>query len=81
MAAAVDVDVAHHAVAALAGEALLAVAFLGRGFVPLHRQVIVEHLQLLVGRFGVQLEWLAWSRRKKLKCGYLGNKSFFFSVY
>lgn len=63
MATAVDEDVPHHAVAALAGEAILAVALLGRGFVPLHRQVIVGHLQLLVGRFGIQLERLAWGRR------------------
>lgn len=63
MTAAVDVDVSHHAVAALAGETLLAVAFLGRGFVPLHCQVIVGHLQLLVGRFGIQFERLAWQKR------------------
>ncbi len=60
MTTTVDVDVSHHAVATLAGETLLAVAFLGRGFVPLHCQVIVGHLQLLVRRFGVQLERLAW---------------------
>lgn len=64
MAAAVDVDVPHHAVAVLAGEALLAVALLGRGFVALHRQVVVGHLQLLVGRLGVQFEGLALWRRK-----------------
>lgn len=55
----VDVDVPHHAVAALAGEALLAVALLGRGLVPLHRKVVVGDLELLVGRFGIQFEWLA----------------------
>lgn len=60
MASAVDVDVAHNAVAALAAEALLAVALLGRGLIPLHRQVVVGDLQLLVGRFGVQFERLAF---------------------
>lgn len=57
--AAVDVDVSHHTVAALAGEAVLTVAFLRRGLVSLHRQVVMGHLQLLVGRFGIQLERLA----------------------
>lgn len=65
MTATVDVDVSHHAVAALAGEALLAVAFLGCGFIPLHCQVIVGHLQLLVGRFGVQFKWLAWDKTRR----------------
>lgn len=59
MTAAVDVDVSHHAVAALAAETLLVVALLGRGFVSLHCQVIVGHLQLLVGGFGIQFKWLA----------------------
>lgn len=69
MASAVDVDVGHNTVAALAAEALLAVALLGRGLIPLHRQVVVGDLQLLVGRFGVQFERLAffdgWKRREK----------------
>lgn len=60
MAPAVDVDVANNTIAALAAEALLAVALLGRGLIPLHRQVVVGDLQLLVGRFGVQFEWLAF---------------------
>lgn len=67
MTATVNVDVSHHTIAALAGEAVLAVAFFGRGFVPLHCQVVVGHLQLLVGRLGVQLERLAWWRRRKRK--------------
>lgn len=65
MTPAVDEDVSHHAVAALAGEAVLAVAFLGRAFIPLHRQVVVGHLQLLVSRLGVQLERLTWQMREK----------------
>lgn len=60
MTPAVDIDVSHHAVAALAGEPVLAVAFLGCGFIPLHCQVIVRHLQLFVSRLRVQLERLAW---------------------
>lgn len=60
MTTAVNVDVPHHAVAVLAGETLLAVAFLGGCFVPLHCEVIMGHFELLVGRFGVQLERLAW---------------------
>lgn len=63
VAPAVDVDVPHHAVAVLAGEAVLAVALLGRGFVALHRQVIVGHLQLLVSGFGVQLERLTYKNK------------------
>ena len=59
MTATVDVDIPHHAIAVLAAETLLAVAFLGRGFVPLHCQVVVGHLELLVGRFRIQLERLA----------------------
>lgn len=53
MAPAVDVDIPDDAVAALAGEPLLAVAFLGCGFVSLHCQVIVGHPQLLVSGFRV----------------------------
>lgn len=64
MAAAVYVDVSHHTIAALAAETLLAVALLGRGFVSLHCQVVVGHLQLLVGRFGIQFEWLALKKRR-----------------
>ena len=37
----VNVDVSHHAVAALAAEALLAVAFFGRGLITLHCQVVM----------------------------------------
>lgn len=65
MTTTVDIDISHHTIAALAGEPLLAVAFLGRGFITLHRQVIMGHLQLLVSRFGVQLERLAWEKRRK----------------
>lgn len=66
MAPAVDEDVSHHAVAALAGEALLVVGLLRRGLVALHRQVVVGHLQLLVGGLGVELERLAWRKRKEV---------------
>lgn len=58
MTTTINEDISHHAVAALAGETLLAVAFLGGGFIPLHCQVVVGHLQLLVGGFGIQLERL-----------------------
>lgn len=37
----VNVDISNHAIAALAAEALLAVAFFGRGLIPLHCQVVV----------------------------------------
>lgn len=37
----VNIDVPHYAVAALAGEPILAVAFLGRAFVSFHREIIM----------------------------------------
>lgn len=77
MAAAVDEDVAHHAVAALAGETLLAVGLLGRGLVPLHRQVVMGDLQLLVSRFGVQLERLAWCKGREWTRVYNGRQTIF----
>lgn len=49
----VNIDISHHTIAALAGETVLAVAFLRCGFIPLHREVIVWHLQLLMSWFGV----------------------------
>lgn len=58
MAAAVDVDVSCDAIAAVTGEAVLAVALLGRCLIPLHRQVVVGHPQLPVSRLWVQFEWL-----------------------
>lgn len=64
MAAAVDVDVSRDAVAAVAGEALLAVALLGRRLVSLHRQVVMGQPQLSVRRLGIQLERLTL----KIRC-------------
>ena len=48
MAAAVNEDVSCDTVAAMGGEFVLAVALLGRRLVPLHRQVVMGHPQLLV---------------------------------
>lgn len=48
MAAAVDVDIPCDTVAALAGEAVLTVALLGRRLVPLHRQAVMGHPELPV---------------------------------
>ena len=59
MTATVDEDVPHNAVATLATKTVLVVAFLGRGFVPFHCQVVMGYLELLVGRFGVQFKRLA----------------------
>lgn len=67
MAPAVNVDVAHNTIAALAAESLLAVTFLGCGLISLHRQIVMGDLQLLVGRFGVQFEWLAYLNRRRGK--------------
>lgn len=47
--AAVDEHVPRHAVVPRAAEAVLSVALHGRGFVPLHRQTVMGHLQLPVG--------------------------------
>lgn len=60
MAAAVDVDVSRDAIAAVAGEAVLTVALLGRRLVPLHCQVVMGHPQLPVSRLRVQFEWLTF---------------------
>lgn len=66
MASAVDVDVGDDAVAALAGEAVLAVALLRRALVTFHRQVVVGNLQLPVGRLGIELEGLASGEESSL---------------
>lgn len=58
MASTINVDVSHHTIAALAGESILAVAFFGCGFISLDCQVVMGNLEFLMGRFGVQLEWL-----------------------
>lgn len=58
MAAAVDVDVSHDAVAAVAGEALLTVALFGRRLISLHRQIVVRQPQFPVRRLWIQLEGL-----------------------
>lgn len=63
VAPAVDVHIPCDAVAALAGEAVLSVALLGQRLISLHCQVVMGDLQLLVGGLGVQLEWLAWTKR------------------
>lgn len=67
VASTVNVDIAYNAIAALAAESLLAVALLGGRLIPLHSQVVVGDLQLLVGCFGVQFEWLAYFDRSKWK--------------
>ena len=59
VAAAVDEDVAGGAVRPRAAEPLRRVALLQRALVLLHGQAVVGQTQLLVGRFGVQLERLA----------------------
>lgn len=64
MAAAVDVHVSRDAVAAVAAEAILAVALLGRGLVPLHGQVVVGDPQLSVGGLWIQLERLTLKKRQ-----------------
>lgn len=67
MAPAVNVDVSHHAVAAVAGEPVLTVALFGRRLVPLHRQVVVGHPQLSVSRLWVQPKRLTfWEKKKKV---------------
>lgn len=48
MAAAVDVDVPCDPVAAVAGEAVLTVALLGRRLVPLYCQIVMGHPELSV---------------------------------
>ena len=67
VAATVDVDVARHAVVALAGEAVLALGLLGGRLLALHCQVVVGHLQLAVGRLRVQLERLACGSNVEFK--------------
>lgn len=63
MAPAVDVDVSHHAVAAVAGEPVLTVALFGRRLVPLHRQIVVRHPQFSVSWLWVQPEWLTFEKK------------------
>lgn len=63
VAAAVDVDVSHDAIAAVAGESLLTVALLGRRLVSLHCQVVVGQPQLPVRRLWIQLERLTLKTR------------------
>lgn len=62
MAPTVDVDISHHAIAAVAGESVLTVALFGWRLVPLHRQVVVGHPQLSVSRLWVQPEWLTFEK-------------------
>lgn len=61
MATAVNVDVACDTITAVAGEAVLTVALLGRCLVPLHCQVVMGHPQLPVSRLWVQFERLTLS--------------------
>lgn len=62
MAPTIDVDVSHHAVAAVAGESVLTVTLFGRRLVPLHCQVVVGHPQLSVSRLWVQPERLTFEK-------------------
>lgn len=63
MAAAVDVDISCDAVAAVAREAVLTVALLGRCLIPLHCQVVMGQPQLPVSWLWVQFEWLTLKRQ------------------
>lgn len=65
MAAAVDVDVPCDPVAAVAGEAVLTVALLGRRLVPLYCQIVMGHPELSVSWLWVQLKWLTLKKEKK----------------
>ena len=62
MAPTVDVDISHHAVAAVAGESVLTVALFGRCLVPFHRQVVVGDPQLSVSRLRVQSKRLTFGK-------------------
>lgn len=58
MAATVNVDIPCNSIAAVAGEAVLTVALLGRRLIPLYCQVVMGHPQLSVSRLWVQFKWL-----------------------
>lgn len=64
VATAVNEDVTGGAVGARTAEALGGVALLQRALVLLHGQAVVGQPQLFVSRLWVQLERLAWKRKK-----------------
>lgn len=66
MAPTVDVDISRDTVAAVAGEAVLTMALLGRCLIPLYCQVVMGHPQLPVSRLWFQFEWLTLQFKKKV---------------
>lgn len=81
VAAAVDVDVPHDAVAAVAGEALLTVALLGRRLISLHRQIVVRQPQFPVRRLWIQLEWLTLKISNKFQYAQILNGNTVVNVF
>lgn len=65
VATAVDEDVTGGAVRAGSTEALGGVALLQRALVLLHGQTVIRQTQLFMGCLRVQLERLAWKKKKR----------------
>lgn len=81
MAATVDEDISRDTIAAMAREAVLAVALFGGCLIPLHSQVVMGHPQLPVSWFWVQPEWLTFKGTKKKRNLFLKyNKMLIFRI-